>query len=130
MKDQSELLAFDSAVNVTAVSANGTTTGNVIDLKGYDSATFVLATNARTDGTYTIAIFDGDASDALTEVAANKLVKKADGGALSVANAETAVGYVGGKRYAQMRVVATAVTTGAGIRGIVVLGNPDEAPTA
>ncbi len=51
------------AFNTQAITTDTTTNGEIIDLAGFDSATFVLQAGTLTDGNYTTLIHEGDESD-------------------------------------------------------------------
>lgn len=126
------------ARNVAAITSNTTSAGNIIDTRGFDALQFVLFTGARTDGTYTPLIEESDASDmsGSNPVADENLIGtgistgQEAAAAISTANAETRIGYVGSRRYVRLSVVSTGVTSGATVGALAILAKPRVAPTA
>lgn len=119
------------ALNVQAISTNTTTDGNIIDTQGFKSVEFLYFTGAYTDGSYSLLITEGDASnlsdgtstgnsDVLTETTL----------AITAANTVKKIGYIGTKRYLRFRCVSTSVTSGATLGAICVLSDPDSSPVA
>ena len=123
------------ALNYSNITTSTTTAGNVIDTKGYGAVEFLVYSGTITDGTYTPLIEEGDAanlSDAAAVADANLLGTEA-GAALTGSNdnAVKRVGYrVGNYRYVRLSIVSTSVTSGGNVGALVILGNPDLAPTA
>lgn len=123
---------LESGLNPTTVNpqlnaADGTVTGQEVDLRHSDAHAFHLHIgNWLTDGIYEFQFYEGDVSGALTAVAARNL--RVVGGTLVDGVAGTAnrivvddatqddrvilVGYIGGKRFARCDVVTTANTSG------------------
>lgn len=122
------------ARNFAAITTDTTTAGSVIDLKGYGSCEFVIASGTLTDGAYAILIEDGDASN-LSDAAAvadTYLLgtESAAGFAATDDNTVKKIGYVGSKRYVRLSIVSTSTTSGGTIGAVAVLGNPDNPPVA
>lgn len=112
------------AKNTAAISSSTTTAGNIIDTQGYEGLEFFIQSGARTDGTYTPLIEEGDEAD-LSDAAAvadEDLVGTEAGAAISAANAIKRIGYVGHKRYVRLSIVSSDVTSGATIGATAVLG--------
>lgn len=117
------------------ISGNGTTTGNTIDTVDYASLEFVFQSGAVTDGTFTITIYHGDASNMSDEAACSStdLLGSAPTfvGATSADDSATKrVGYRGSKRYVRAKAVQTGATTGGFFSAIAVQGHPRTAPVA
>ncbi len=109
------------------INSNTTTNGAIVDTANYDlGVTFLLDCTARTDGTYTFQVFESDDSgmSGATEVTGEKLVGSVSAITAAIAQAGSVqrLGVIGTKRYLQLRVVSTLVTTGATIRSTVLLG--------
>lgn len=130
--DSAQNMAVSTAVNTGAISSSTTTAGAIIDTQGYNSLTFVMNVGARTDGTYTLSIEHGDNS-ALSDTStpdATDLVGTAAGTAISAAQSQKKLGYVGNKRYVRVNIVSTSVTTGATAGALAILGRPAVGPIA
>lgn len=116
------------AINPVAISSNGTTAGNVIDLVNFNSLTIDLFVGARTDGTFTPLVQHSDNGTDFVDVADDFLIETETATAISTANTIKSIGYNGGKRYVKVSIVATAITTGATAGAVAVLGHPTYAP--
>lgn len=117
--------AFDAAI-----SSDTTTSGDIIDTQGYQSATFVLRPFAYTDGTYTPVIQDGDAAN-LSDAAAVEdtyLLGTEAAAAIDADDEIRTIGYAGKKRYIRLQVASTSTTSGASLIGECILGHPEDAP--
>lgn len=130
-KDLHHNLSVVQAFNSATVGTSTTTTGVIIDTRGYGSIEFVLAIGTRTDGTFTMKV--EESNDAGMSGATDVLDQDLFGaeGALTASNGLARVGvWVGNKRYMRLSVVSSGVTSGAtGVHGIAILGTPDLAPT-
>lgn len=115
-----------------ALTANGTTTGQTIDTAEYGSVEFAFLSGVITDGTFTITIYEGDASNMSDEaaVADADLLGTEPVFADTDDNVVKRVGYKGGKRYVRAKVVQAGATSGGFITCIVVQGHPHTAPVA
>jgi hypothetical protein len=114
------------------ISANGTTTGQTIDVADYGSVEFLFLSGAITDGTFTVTLYEGDASDMSDEtaVADADLLGTEPVFASTDDNEVQKVGYIGSKRYVRAKVVQAGATTGGFICCIVAQGHPKTAPVA
>lgn len=122
---------------ISPVSEAGTTAlvGQIIDKKGFESLTYVIATGsiADADATFTVLLEEGDNS-ALSDAAA---VADADLLGTEVLAAfqfddddETRkLGYIGSKRYTRLTITPVANASAAVIAAVAILGNPAVAPT-
>lgn len=122
------------AKNPTTISSSTTTAGVIIDTKGYGAVEFMLYTGARTDGTYTPLIEEGDdsgLSDAVAVDDANLFGTEA-AAALAASNSVSKVGYrVGKYRYVRLSVVSTTVTSGCtSVGALAVMANANQEPVA
>lgn len=132
-------MQFDSAnnlkpttgLNTAAISSNTTTNGVIIDTQGYGALTFIMNVGARTDGTYTMSVTHGDDSGLSDGAApdASDLVGTLASTAVSAAQTQSKLGYVGNKRYVRVSVVSTSVTSGATVGALAILGRPNLGPT-
>jgi hypothetical protein len=114
------------------ISANGTTTGQTLDVAEYGSLEFIFLSGVITDGTFTVTLYEGDASDMSDEaaVADVDLLGTEPVFAATDDNTVKRVGYIGNKRYVRAKVVQTGATTGGFITCIAVQGHPKTAPVA
>jgi hypothetical protein len=114
------------------LTANGATTGQTIDVSEFGSVEFFFQSGAITDGTFTVTVYEGDASDMSDEasVADADLLGTEPVFTSADANTVKRVGYKGNKRYVRAKVVQAGATTGGFISSIVVQGHPKTAPVA
>jgi len=128
-KDINTIIKVSNAINATAIAADSDTDGEFIDTQGFYSLSFIAKSTAYTDGTYTLAIYESDTASALdfTLAAADFVI---GAGVISAVDTPVKIGYVGKKRYARLRIIATGVTIGATLTADAIQGNPDDAPTA
>jgi hypothetical protein len=122
MRDLLNGLVSKLAKAAAAISTNTTTNGLVIDLQGFDSCRFDIASATLTDGTYAVSIQEGTASDGsdMADAPASSVL-----GSVSFAAADDntvkSLSYVGSKRYARIKIVSTGVTTGGTLGATAVL---------
>lgn len=116
-------------LNLTVIGSNTTTSGAIIDTAGYESLEFYIHTATITDGTFVAQLWHGSdsgLSDAVQltgeEVLGSVSIVAADD------NVSRRIGYVGKKRYVQLRMVSTGVTTGGSLGAHAVLGTPHHGP--
>jgi len=114
------------------ISANGTTTSQTVDVSEFGSLEFVFQSGTITDGTFTITVYEGDASDMSDEaaVADADLLGSEPVFASTDDNTVKRVGYIGSKRYVRAKVVQAGATTGGFISCLVIQGHPKTAPVA
>lgn len=133
MRDLHNNLNGARAISPAAIlAANGTTTGQTIDVVEFGSLEFLLVAGAITDGTFTITIYEGDASNMSDEAAVADADLLGTEPVLTSADANTVkkVGYKGNKRYVRVKVVQTGATTGGFLCCVAVQGHPKTAPVA
>lgn len=122
-----EVIAFNGAT----ISTDTTTVGNIIDTQFFEALEFIMQVNARSAGTVTPLIEDGDDSS-LTDAAAvadDFLLGTEAGAAIAAANTSSRIGYVGKKRYVRLSFVSTG-TANLYASAVSVKGYPHTAPTA
>lgn len=129
------LKAVPSTTPAAAVTGNGVTTGATIDTKGFNGLTFVVSTGVVTDGTFTGAVWGGNASNMSDEVVltADQLI----GSAPAIATTDDGVcERVGanlakvGKRYYRLKLTQAGATTGGFISAQAILSMPAASPVA
>lgn len=126
VKDQVSQLTPELAM-YAAISSATTTTGGIIDTQMYNMGlSFFLALPVYTDGTYTLAIYEGDESDLSDAAAVDSSQIIGSLPALSALTDEGdepgKVGVFGTKRYVRADVVSASVTTGATAMVMAVKG--------
>lgn len=138
MRDQMNNLHTVNVVPPQAARTDNTAiVSTIVDLRGYDSLTFLLLPGANTDAnaTFAVTMDHGDAanlSDAAA-VPASMLV-----GTLALAgfqfdddNESRKVGYAGSKRYVRLTITPSGNDAGNIFLAVAaILGNPAIAPTA
>ena len=123
---------------ISPVSESGTTAlvGQIIDRKGYNSLTYVIATGsiADADATFTVLLEEGDASNLsdATAVADADLLGTEVLAAFQYDddNETRKLGYIGSKRYTRLTITPVANASAALVSAVAILGNPMIAPTA
>lgn len=117
------------AIAPAVLAAN--TNGVSIDLKGFDSALFVINTGAiDAAGDFTVKLQESDTgTSGWTDVDAADLLGSVP--ATLAANAAYQIGYIGSKRKRYVRAVATKAGGTSIAAGVVaILGHPNIAPVA
>ncbi len=117
------------AIAPAVLTAN--TNGASIDLKGFDSALFVINTGAiDAAGDFTVKLQESDTgTNGWTDVDAADLLGSVP--ATLAANAAYRIGYIGSKRKRYVRAVATKAGGTSIAAGVVaILGHPNIAPVA
>lgn len=136
MKDIESCLLAEVALPAQAVGSNATTAGSAINMSGYESVMFTPFSGARTDGTFTPAILEGDDNNIsnASAVADDDLLPSGTGqeatAAIGAANTVSQIGYRGTKQYVFCSLVSTSVTTGGTVGVMAVKGHPAKAPTS
>lgn len=129
------------AVIPAAIGANATKTGAIIDRQGYGGVEFVIDYGSvTTTGTIvTTLVKEGDVTGTLTSVADADLLGTEALASLLAATPRTAgttkevskrIGYKGAKRYVQLSLVQTGVTSVGAVSATAILFNPSLAPVA
>lgn len=123
---------------ISPVSVADTTAqvGQIIDKRGFESLTYVIATGsiADADATFTVLLEEGDAanlSDAAAVADADLLGTEALAAFQYDDDNETRkLGYIGSKRYTRLTITPVNNASAAVVAAVAVLGNPAIAPTA
>ena len=134
MRDNISSLNQRVAIPPQVAIANGAITGSIIDLQGYDSASFVIATGtlASAAQTFTVSIEEGNQanlSDAVV-VSADKLIGTIANASFDQAadNACRKIGYRGACRYIRLTLTLAGTAGNAPICAIAQLGSPGVSP--
>lgn len=119
-------------LNVQAISADGTTTGVIVDTQGFGAVQFYIVAGTLSDGTYTPLVQEGDEADMAdaTAVADADLTDTEADAAVSVSNTVKRIGYIGNKRYVRCQIVASSVSSGGTVGVLAVRGFASVAPVA
>lgn len=140
MRDLHNNVDIIATIAPIAVGTTGTgQTGVVVDTRGYDAVEFDLSYGAitATAATFTPTILHGDATGSMTSVADADLLGTESGAGLAAATRTDGstekvtkrIGYIGGKRYVQAKIVSTA-TAGTPVGANVILYKAHTAPVA
>jgi hypothetical protein len=123
---------------ISPVSVADTTAqvGQIIDKKGFESLTYVIATGsiADADATFTVLLEESDDSgmSGATAVADADLLGTEVLAAFQFDddNETRKLGYIGSKRYTRLTITPVANASAAVLAAVAILGNPMIAPTA
>lgn len=136
MRDLFNNIHVARVISPVSEAANTALVGQIIDRKGYESLTYLIATGslADADATFTVLLEESDASD-MTGAAA---VADADLlGTEALASFQfddddevRKLGYRGAKRYTRLTITPANNAFAALISAVAVLGNPNLSPTA
>jgi hypothetical protein len=129
------------AIIPAAIGANATKTGAIIDRQGYGGVEFLTSYGSvTTTGTVvTVVVKEGDVTGTLTSVADADLYGTEALASLPAATPRTAgttkevskrIGYRGNKRYVQLNMVQTGVTSTGAVAATAILFNPEVAPVS
>lgn len=134
-KDLHNNIGVRSALNTQAIAADGTTVGEVIDLRGFGALEFSIQAGDITDGDYSLVLEEGNdpvLADAVTVIEDNLIGDLANAAFdNTMGNQVHKIGYkVGPFRYARLSIVAAAVAAGGTFSAQAIVGNPDFAPVA
>jgi hypothetical protein len=129
------------AIIPATIGANATKTGLIIDRQGYGGIEFLISYGSvTTTGTVVTAVLkEGDVTGTLTSVADADLLGTETLASLLATTPRTAgttkevtkrLGYKGEKRYVQLSLVQTGVTSAAAVSAAAVMFNPNLSPVA
>lgn len=133
---------FNHVHPVRAISPAAAGTDNtafvseVIDRKGYESLTFLIATGslADADATFAVLLEESDAADmsGATAVADGDLLgtEALAGFTFADDNETRKLGYVGNMRYTRLTITPSGNSGNVFIAAIALLGHPHQSPTA
>jgi hypothetical protein len=128
------------AISPVVVSDNTAAVSQIIDRKGYQSCTLVIATGtlADADATFAVLVEDGDAANLSDNAAVadaeliSQTVDVAPETAAAFAFGDDdevrKIGYIGSKRYVRLTITPATNSGSAPIAAVAILGNPDLAP--
>lgn len=124
------------AISPVSVADNTAQVSQIIDRRGFDSLTFVIATGsiADADATFTVLVEHGDnsgLSDAAAVPDAELIGTEVLAGVQFDDDNETRkVGYKGSKRYVRLTITPANNASAALLCAVAVLGHPALSPTA
>lgn len=123
-------------ISPVSVSDNTAQVGQIIDRRGFDSLTYLIAIGsvADADATFTVLLEEGDAanlSDAAAVADADLLGTEVLAGfQFDDDNECRKLGYRGSKRYTRLTITPANNTGAAVLSAVALLGDPSLGPTA
>lgn len=135
MEDLFNNINMKRVIAPISVADNTALVGQIIDVQGYESVTYAIATGslADADATFTVLLEEGDASnlsDAAAVDDAQLLGTEALASfAFSDDNKVFKLGYKGFKRYTRLTITPAANASAALVSALCILGCPNVAPT-
>jgi len=136
MKDLASNIDVKRVISPVSVADNTAQVGQIIDRRGFDSVTFLIATGsvADADATFTVLLEESDDSG----MSGGNAVADADligtealaGFQFDDDNECRKLGYVGNKRYLRLTITPANNASAALMSAVAVLGAPALAPTA
>lgn len=135
MRDLTSNIAIRAVIPPAVVSDNTATVGTVIDRRGFDSLTYVIATGtlADADATFTALLEESDASGSgFTAVADADMIGTEALASFTYADdgAVRKLGYIGHKSYTRLTITPAANSGSATFSAVAVLGHASARPTA
>ncbi|CAO99360.1 hypothetical protein D9623_33645 (plasmid) [Azospirillum brasilense] len=119
-----------------ATTDNTAWVGQIIDIQGYDSLTYLIETGslADADATFTVLLEESDASDMSGAAAVADVDLLGTEALASFTFADDnkcfKLGYVGNKRYTRLTITPANNSGNAFVAAIALLGHPAQRPTA
>jgi hypothetical protein len=136
MKDLMNNVHVARVLSPVSVADTTAQVGQIIDKKGFESLTYLIATGsiADADATFTVLLEEGDAAD-LSDAAAVADADLLGTEALAAFqfdddNEVRKLGYIGSKRYTRLTITPVGNASAALLSAVAVLGHPQIAPTA
>jgi len=136
MKDLMNTVNVKRVLSPVSVADTTAQVGQIIDRKGFESLTYVIATGsiADADATFTVLLEESDASD-MTGASAVADADLLGTEALAAFqfdddNETRKLGYIGSKRYTRLTITPVGNASAALLAAVAVLGHPQIAPTA
>lgn len=136
MKDLMNNVHVARVLSPVSVADTTAQVGQIIDKKGFESLTYLIATGsiADADATFTVLLEEGAAAD-LSDAAAVADADLLGTEALAAFqfdddNEVRKLGYIGSKRYTRLTITPVGNASAALLSAVAVLGHPQIAPTA
>ena len=136
MKDLTNNINLKRVISPVSVADNTAQVGQIIDMQGYSSLTYVISTGsiADADATFTVLLEEDDDSAMGTATAvadADLLGTEALAGfQFDDDNECRKIGYIGNKRYTRLTITPANNASAALLSAVAVLGHPWSTPTA
>lgn len=136
MKDLANIITPKRVISPVSEAGTTALVGQIIDKKGFESVTYVIATGSigDADATFTVLLEEGDAAamgDATAVADADLLGTEALASFIfSDDNKCFKLGYIGSKRYTRLTVTPVNNASAALVSAVAILGHPAIAPTA
>jgi hypothetical protein len=136
MKDLLNNINIKRVLSPVSVADNTAQVGQIIDMQGYSSLTYVIATGsiADADATFTVLLEEDDdaAMGTATAVADTDLLgtEALAGFQFDDDNECRKIGYIGNKRYTRLTITPANNASAALLSAVAVLGHPWSTPTA
>ncbi|MFG1188604.1 hypothetical protein [Xanthobacter flavus] len=135
MRDLASNIAIRAVIAPAVVSDNTAAVGTVIDRRGFDSLTYVIATGtlADADATFTALLEESDASGSgFTAVADADMIGTEALASFTYADdsAVRKLGYIGHKRYTRLTITPASNSGSAPMSAVALLGHASARPTA
>lgn len=136
MRDLMNNIHVARAISPVSVADTTPLVSQIIDRRGYDSLTYLIALGsiADADATFTVLLEHGDVAN-LSDAAAVPDAQLLGTEALAAFqfdddNEVRKIGYIGGKRYTRLTITPVANASAALVAAVALLGHPSLAPTA
>jgi len=136
MKDLANIITPKRVISPVSEAGTTALVGQIIDKKGFESVTYVIATGSigDADATFTVLLEEGDAA-AMGDAAAVADEDMIGTEALAAFqfdddNECRKLGYIGSKRYTRLTVTPVNNASAALVSAVAILGHPAIAPTA
>lgn len=136
MRDLMNEMTPKRVISPVSVADNTAQVGEIIDRKGFESLTYVIATGSLADAdvTFTVLLEEGDAanmSDAAAVADADLIGTEALAGfRYDDDNECRKLGYKGSKRYTRLTITPANNSSASVIAAVAILGHPENGPTA
>lgn len=134
MKDLMSVIDVKRVISPVSVADTTAQVGQVIDRKGFDGLTYLIATGsiADADATFTVLLEESDNGTDFTAVADADLIgtEALAGFQFDDDNECRKLGYKGAKRYTRLTITPVANASAALLSAVAVLSGPALAPTA
>ena len=135
MKDLMNLIDVKRVISPVSVADNTAQVGTVVDRKGYDGLTYIIAPGsiADADATFTVLLEESDASGSgYTAVSDDDLIGTEVLAAFQFDddNECRKLGYKGSKRYTRLTITPVNNASAALLAAVAVLSSPAIMPTA
>jgi len=140
MRDEANNKQLKRCISPVSVGDNTAQVGQIIDILGFQSLTYLIALGsiADADATFTALLEESDASDmsGSNAVADSDMISQTVGTAPEAAasfqfdsdNQVRKLGYIGTKRYTRLTITPANNASAALMSAVAVLGHPDVKP--